>query len=212
MELAEQASSAEAAGIDCIWTPELFRSSVTQATWLAAKTEKVNVGTGIAWAFTRSAFILAVSALDIDEMAGGRFRLGPRRRGQAAQRDLALGRLRQARPAPAGDDRGDPADHGEGLDRRADPVRGRVSGHRHQGLDPATQAGSRPGPDLRGGDARGDVPDGGRRGRRADRPPDVPGALARRGGDPELRDGTAALGAAALRPRLHSHHHHGDRR
>ena len=75
-DLAEQAGSAEAAGIDCVWAPELFRSSVTQATWLAAKTEKVEVGTGIAWAFTRSAFILAVSALDIDEMAGGRFRLG----------------------------------------------------------------------------------------------------------------------------------------
>jgi alkanesulfonate monooxygenase SsuD/methylene tetrahydromethanopterin reductase-like flavin-dependent oxidoreductase (luciferase family) len=75
-ELAEQAGSAEVAGIDCVWTPELFRSSVTQATWLAARTEKVDVGTGIAWAFTRSAFIMAVSALDIDEMSGGRFRLG----------------------------------------------------------------------------------------------------------------------------------------
>jgi probable F420-dependent oxidoreductase len=75
-DLAEQARSAEAAGVDCIWTPELFRSSVTQATWLAAKTEGIGVGTGIAWAFTRSAFILAVSALDIDEMSDGRFRLG----------------------------------------------------------------------------------------------------------------------------------------
>jgi probable F420-dependent oxidoreductase len=75
-ELAEQAQAAEAAGIDCVWTPELFRSSVTQATWLAAKTEKVGIATGIAWAFTRSAFILAVTALDIDEMSGGRFRLG----------------------------------------------------------------------------------------------------------------------------------------
>ena len=75
-ELAEQAAAAEAAGIDCVWTPELFRSSVTQATWLAAKTEKVGVGTGIAWAFTRSAFILAITALDIDEMSAGRFRLG----------------------------------------------------------------------------------------------------------------------------------------
>jgi probable F420-dependent oxidoreductase len=75
-DLAEQARQAEAAGIDCVWTPELFRSSVTQATWLAAKTEKVGVATGIAWAFTRSAFILAVTALDIDEMSGGRFRLG----------------------------------------------------------------------------------------------------------------------------------------
>ena len=76
MDLAEQARAAEAAGIDCVWTPELFRSSVTQATWLAAKTDKVGVATGIAWAFTRSAFILAVSALDIDEMSEGRFRLG----------------------------------------------------------------------------------------------------------------------------------------
>ena len=31
---------------------------------------------GIAWAFTRSPFILAISALDVDEMSGGRFRLG----------------------------------------------------------------------------------------------------------------------------------------
>jgi probable F420-dependent oxidoreductase len=75
-DLAQQGSTAEAAGIDCVWAPELFRSSVTRATWLAAKTGKVGVGTGIAWAFTRSAFILAVTALDVDEMSGGRFRLG----------------------------------------------------------------------------------------------------------------------------------------
>ena len=75
-DLSEQARVAQAAGIDCIWAPELFRSSVTQATWLAASSERIDVGTGIAWAFTRSAFILAVSALDIDEISGGRFRLG----------------------------------------------------------------------------------------------------------------------------------------
>ena len=75
-DLAEQASAAEAAGIDCVWTPELFRSSVTQAAYLAAKTERIDVATGIAWAFTRSPFILAVTALDVDEMSGGRFRLG----------------------------------------------------------------------------------------------------------------------------------------
>jgi probable F420-dependent oxidoreductase len=75
-ELADEARAAEAAGIECLWTPELFRSSITQAAFLAAETERVGIGTGIAWAFTRSAFILAVSALDIDEMSGGRFRLG----------------------------------------------------------------------------------------------------------------------------------------
>src|SRR3954468_11586647 len=75
-DLADQAREAEAAGIDCVWAPELFRSSVTQAPWLARATDRVVVGTGIAWAFTRSPFILAVAALDIDEMSGGRFRLG----------------------------------------------------------------------------------------------------------------------------------------
>src|SRR5215211_6101316 len=75
-DLAEQAREAEAAGLECVWAPELFRSSVTQATWLASATERIGIGTGIAWAFTRSPFILAVSALDIDEMSGGRFRLG----------------------------------------------------------------------------------------------------------------------------------------
>lgn len=75
-ELAAEARVAEAAGIDCLWAPELFRSSVTQATYLAAVTDRIGVGTGIAWAFTRSPFILAISALDIDEVSGGRFRLG----------------------------------------------------------------------------------------------------------------------------------------
>jgi probable F420-dependent oxidoreductase len=75
-DLDEQARDAESAGVDCVWAPELFRSSVTQATLLAARTERIGVGTGIAWAFTRSPFILAVSALDIDEISNGRFRLG----------------------------------------------------------------------------------------------------------------------------------------
>ena len=75
-ELEAEAKLAESAGIECLWAPELFRSSVTQATYLAARTERIEVATGIAWAFTRSPFIVAVSALDIDEMSGGRFRLG----------------------------------------------------------------------------------------------------------------------------------------
>ena len=75
-DLASQGRAAEAAGVECVWAPELFRSSVTQAAWIAAATQRIRVGTGIAWAFTRSPFILAVTALDLDEMSGGRFRLG----------------------------------------------------------------------------------------------------------------------------------------
>jgi len=75
-DLEAETKRAEAAGVECVWAPELFRSSVTQAAYLAGRTEKIDIATGIAWAFTRSPFILAVSALDIDEMSGGRFRLG----------------------------------------------------------------------------------------------------------------------------------------
>ncbi len=75
-DLVADAREAEAAGVECVWAPELFRSAVTQATLLAAKTERIGVATGIVWAFTRSPFIHAVSALDVDEISGGRFRLG----------------------------------------------------------------------------------------------------------------------------------------
>jgi probable F420-dependent oxidoreductase len=75
-DLAEQARAAEAAGFECVWTVELFRSALTQAMWLAARTEAVGVATGISWAFTRSPMILALSALDVDEASSGRFRLG----------------------------------------------------------------------------------------------------------------------------------------
>jgi probable F420-dependent oxidoreductase len=75
-ELEAEALRAEAAGVECVWAPELFRSAVTQAAYLAAKTTTIDVATGIVWAFTRSPFIHAVSALDVDEMSGGRFRLG----------------------------------------------------------------------------------------------------------------------------------------
>ena len=75
-DLEAETKRAEAAGVECVWAPELFRSSVTQAAYLAGRTETIDVATGIAWAFTRSPFIVAVSALDIDEMSSGRFRLG----------------------------------------------------------------------------------------------------------------------------------------
>src|SRR5918998_403063 len=75
-DLEAESKQAEEAGVECVWAPELFRSSVTQAAYLAGRTEEIGIATGIVWAFTRSPFILAVTALDIDEMSGGRFRLG----------------------------------------------------------------------------------------------------------------------------------------
>ena len=165
-DLAAQARQAEAAGIECVWTPELFRSSVTQATWIAAATERIGVATGIAWAFTRSPFILAVTALDLDEMSRGRFRLGL---GAGVKRlNETWHGVDYGRPgaSPPRDDRGRAADHAEGTHGRTDPLRRRLSRHRHQGLGAPSPAGPRVGADLRRrgpeGMARmaGDVADG----------------------------------------------------
>src|ERR1700749_3561570 len=75
-DLEAETLRAEAAGVECVWAPELFRSAATQAAYLAAKTTKIDIATGIVWAFTRSPFIMAITALDIDEKSGGRFPLG----------------------------------------------------------------------------------------------------------------------------------------
>ncbi|WP_141578377.1 LLM class flavin-dependent oxidoreductase [Actinomadura sp. WMMA1423] len=75
-ELADAARRAEDAGAEALWVPELHRSATVAAAALAAATERVRIGTGIALAFTRSPMTTALEALDLDELSGGRFVLG----------------------------------------------------------------------------------------------------------------------------------------
>lgn len=75
-DLAALARKAEAAGFESVWAIELFRNAFTQTTYLSTQTESIDVGTGIAWGFVRSPMSMAMSAMDIDEISGGRFRLG----------------------------------------------------------------------------------------------------------------------------------------
>ena len=76
-ENVELAVSAERAGFESVWAPEFHNHSGPLALAGAAlATERVELGTAIAWAFGRSPLLTAVTALDIDEMAGGRFVLG----------------------------------------------------------------------------------------------------------------------------------------
>ena len=75
-DMAALARQAEAAGFDCGWAIEIFRNAFTQTTFLGAKTESMGIGTAIAWGFVRSPMTMAMSAMDIDEITGGRFRLG----------------------------------------------------------------------------------------------------------------------------------------
>jgi probable F420-dependent oxidoreductase len=76
-ENVELARRAEAAGFDSAWVPEFHNHSGVLALAAAAlETERIELGTGIAWAFGRSPLLTAVTALDLDEMSGGRFVLG----------------------------------------------------------------------------------------------------------------------------------------
>ncbi|MGH2979593.1 MAG: LLM class flavin-dependent oxidoreductase, partial [Solirubrobacterales bacterium] len=71
------ARRAEAAGFDSAWAPEFHNHSGVLALAAAAlETKRIELGTGIAWAFGRSPLLTAVTALDLDDMSGGRFVLG----------------------------------------------------------------------------------------------------------------------------------------
>jgi len=83
LELPEQrenvalAARAEAAGFESVWAPEFHNHSGPLALAGAALgTSRVELGTSIAWAFGRSPLLTAVTALDLDELSGGRFVLG----------------------------------------------------------------------------------------------------------------------------------------
>jgi probable F420-dependent oxidoreductase len=76
-ENVELAARAEAAGFDSVWAPEFHNHSGALVLAAAAlRTSRVELGTAIAWAFGRSPLLTAVTALDLDEMSGGRFVLG----------------------------------------------------------------------------------------------------------------------------------------
>ena len=75
-EIAELARLAEEAGFARLWSPELYRSATIPLAIAAAATSRIELATGIALAFTRSPFVLALEALDLDEASDGRMVLG----------------------------------------------------------------------------------------------------------------------------------------
>jgi probable F420-dependent oxidoreductase len=74
---AEIARSAEAAGFSAVWVSELYnRSATVPMAALAAATERIRIGSNIAYGAARSPMILAAEARDLDELSGGRLVLG----------------------------------------------------------------------------------------------------------------------------------------
>lgn len=74
--LAAQAKQIESLGLAGIFVPEIYSSPFMGLGFLAAVTERVQLASGIQIAFTESPFEIAMNAMDLDRVSGGRFTLG----------------------------------------------------------------------------------------------------------------------------------------
>src|SRR5262245_49522130 len=67
----------EQAGVDLVWVAEAYGfDAVSLLGYLAAKTERVELASGILNAFSRTPAALAQTAAGLDSLSGGRFTLG----------------------------------------------------------------------------------------------------------------------------------------
>jgi probable F420-dependent oxidoreductase len=68
---------AESAGFESVWTSELYnRSATIQLANFALASDRVRIGSNIAYGVGRSPLMWAAEARDLDELSGGRLRLG----------------------------------------------------------------------------------------------------------------------------------------
>src|SRR6201986_116364 len=73
----ELAREAERFGVDSIWVPEFWAyDAFTPLAAIAARTERVRLATGIAQLGARTPAMLAMSAMSLQNISGGRFVLG----------------------------------------------------------------------------------------------------------------------------------------
>jgi F420-dependent oxidoreductase-like protein len=76
-ESARQVSELEKAGLDLVWVAEAYGfDGPSMMGYLAALTERVEIGSGILPIYTRTPTLIAMTAAGIDAMSGGRFHLG----------------------------------------------------------------------------------------------------------------------------------------
>lgn len=68
---------AESLGVDSVWVPEFWGyDALTPVAYLAARTTRVRLATGIAQLGARTPAMLAMSAMSLQALSGGRFVLG----------------------------------------------------------------------------------------------------------------------------------------
>ena len=73
----EYVVEAERLGVDGLWSAEAWgHDAATPLAFLAARTSRIRLGTGIMQAGTRTPALLAMTAMSLNAMSGGRFNLG----------------------------------------------------------------------------------------------------------------------------------------
>jgi F420-dependent oxidoreductase-like protein len=76
-DAANQVAELEKAGLDRVWVAEAYGfDGVSMMGYLAAKTERVEIGSGILPLYSRTPTLLAMTAAGIDALSGGRCVLG----------------------------------------------------------------------------------------------------------------------------------------
>ncbi|MGC8511664.1 MAG: LLM class F420-dependent oxidoreductase [Acidimicrobiales bacterium] len=76
-ESARQVSEMEKAGLDLVWVAEAYGFDAPSLMgYLAALTERVEIGSGILPIYTRTPTLLAMTAAGVDALSDGRFHLG----------------------------------------------------------------------------------------------------------------------------------------
>ena len=76
-EAAQRVVELEKAGLDQVWVAEAYSyDAISQIGYLAAKTERVEIGTGIINVYSRTAALMAMTAAGCDYVSDGRFILG----------------------------------------------------------------------------------------------------------------------------------------
>jgi len=70
-------AEAERLGVDCVWSAEAWgHDAVTPLAFLAARTTRIKLAPGSCRAGTRTPALIAMTAMSLASMSGGRFRLG----------------------------------------------------------------------------------------------------------------------------------------
>lgn len=75
-QMAALARQAEDAGLDSVYLCEAWRSGFVGLAAVALATERIEIGTYILNAYGRSPWLAAMSAVDLDELSGGRLVIG----------------------------------------------------------------------------------------------------------------------------------------